>query len=90
MDSDAERKKLQDWIDGYLAHPITVQLLQDSLDEQEKLVALLCNRTIVDAETFFAHFEAIGHLRGLRRTKSVLLDKLDEVKEQLKETQDAN
>lgn len=88
VDIDAERQKLEDekgWINAYIEHPITVQVLQDSAEQQEKIIDLLCNQPISNMETFFAHFEAIGHLRGLRRAKAILLDKVDDIETQLKE-----
>lgn len=87
MDLDAERNKLQDelkWVEAYKEHPITVAILQDSKEEQEALVSLLCDTTIHNIETFFSHFEAIGHLRGLRRATALIEDRLDSVKQQLK------
>lgn len=88
MDQDAERQKLEDsklWIQQYLEHPLSVAIFQDNAEEQEKAVELLCNVPIHNLETLIGHFEARGHLRGLRRAKGQVMDKLEEVKDKLKE-----
>lgn len=90
MDNAGETKKAEDalkFVEAYLAHPITKAVFDDSTNEQEKIIQLLTNVPINNIESFFAHFEAIGHLRGLRRGKAIILDKLEEVKDQLKETE---
>ena len=86
-DRDALREQLQNEklaLQGYLDHPFTKRILEDSAEEQEKLVDLLTNVPIHSIETFFAHFEAIGHLRGLRSSKVLLLDGLSTIEAQLK------
>lgn len=91
MDKDAEKKQLEDnrdYILGWLNHPITQQIEEVSKSEQEALVALICNQSINSLETFFGHFEAVGHLRGLRRSHFLALAQLEEVKEQLKELEE--
>lgn len=93
MDSDAERKKLEDekaYILGWRNHPISLQVFEDSKNEQHALIELITNNPINSFEAFFAHFEAVGHLRGLRRAEAIVKDKLEEVQEQLKDTQDGN
>lgn len=88
MDKDAAKKELLDkkaYIRAWQDHPITVRILHDNRAQQETLIDLLCNRSIVNIETFFGHFEAVGHLRGLRRLDAVVQDELDEIEQELKE-----
>lgn len=88
MDIDAKRaelESLQRELENYLQHPVTVEVIRD-LDEQvETAVTQLCNNPITDIESFFKHFEAIGHLRGLRRAKSQIMTNLEDIKDQMKE-----
>jgi hypothetical protein len=91
MDIDAERQKLEnarDFVKGWLAHPITESVIRNNKESQEKFIDLLCNQPIHNIETFFAHFEAIGHLRGLRQSSALVQEQLDVVIEQLKELPD--
>lgn len=88
MDKDAEQRDLQaekKFIEDWLGHPVTRQVLQDNQEQQDVLIQLLCDRTITNVETFFGHFEAIGHLRGLRRVRGQVQATLDDIEEQLKE-----
>lgn len=88
MDIDAERKKLEDqqaFIQSWLEHPITQETTQDNSEQQQALVDLICNRPIDSFGSFFAHFEAVGELRGLRRAKGITQDSLESVKRELKE-----
>jgi len=88
MDKDAEIQKVQDEIDyivGWKDHAITKKLFSDSRAAQEALITLICNQPISSVETFFAHFEAVGHLRGLRQPEATVLDWIAELKNQKKE-----
>lgn len=88
MDKDAEQRDLQaekKYVEDWLNHPVTKQVLADNQDQQDQLITLLCQRTITNVETFFGHFEAIGHLRGLRRMRGQVEAKLEDIEEQLKE-----
>lgn len=91
MDKDAERKVLEDeraFVASYVNHPLALSIEEDSMVQQDALVAILTDRTIDSIESFFAHFEAVGHLRGLRRSRALALAKLEEVKDKLKELED--
>lgn len=88
MDLDARRVELENQIGAlsqYLQHPVTVEVLRDLKEGQEGLVSVLCDVPILDIESFFKHFESVGHLRGLRRAESLIRENLEDVKEQLKE-----
>lgn len=88
METEALKHQLEterDAIKGYLLHPFTQQIFQDSAEEQESIIALICENPISSIETFFSHFEAVGHLRGLRRSKSLVMDNLAVIEQQLKE-----
>ena len=78
-----ENEKLA--LEQYMLHPFTKQILDDSHAEQEVLIDLLCMRPVNNIETFFAHFEAIGHLRGLRRGEAMLQETLKTIEQELKE-----
>lgn len=69
----------------YLDHPISRKWLADNANEQEKAVRLICNEPIDSIEAFFNHWQAVGHLRGLRRARSIIDDDLEEIKQQLED-----
>lgn len=88
MDITAEKSRLDNEkraIQAYLDHPISRKIFEDNETEQEKLINTLCNVPIDSIEAFFNHFEAVGHLRGLRRAMSLVKDDIEEVEQQLKE-----
>lgn len=63
-----------------------MQILRQDLQEQEEsLINLLCNTQITDIGTFFSHFEAVGHLRGIRQTKATFVGAIEEIKQKLSE-----
>jgi len=88
MDKEAERKQQltaeEVAIQTYLDHPITQKIFADNAEQQESLIDLILNRPVINVETFLAREQALGHLRGLRRAKSIILDDLDEIKEEIK------
>lgn len=71
-------------IEIYLDHPISRRILADNSEEQEKCINIICN-VPTTMDTLPSHFEAVGHLRGLRRSKSILDESVEEIKQQLKE-----
>lgn len=88
MDADAEKKVLtdeRDFIQSYLDHPLTEELETTCKEAEESLTGLICDQPIVNIETFFAHFESVGHLRGLRRSRAFMRSKLEDVKQRIKE-----
>jgi hypothetical protein len=88
MDKDAKKIELENQkaaLEEYLNHPVTKEVMQALKDGQESLVRLICDQPVENVGTFFAHFEAVGHLRGLRKTESLITTSLGEVKEQLRE-----
>lgn len=90
MDKD-EQAKLEGAkrdIEKYLSHPFTKRIFDDSVKEQEALVRVICNNDIIDLATFFAHFAAVGHLRGLRRAQSLFQDDLEDIETELKEAKE--
>ena len=87
MDITAERQRLENErkaIQQYLEHPITRDIIADNTVEQEKAIRLLTHQPIDSIEAFFNHFEAVGHLRGLRRARSIIDDSIEDIEEQLK------
>jgi len=87
MDITAERQRLENErkaIQQYLEHPITRDIIADNTVEQEKAIRLLTHQPIDSIEAFFNHFEAVGHLRGLRRSRSIIDDSIEDIEEQLK------
>lgn len=88
MDTTAERQRLESderAIKAYLDHPITRKVAEDNEIEQEKAINLITNVPVDSIEAFFNLFQAIGHLRGLRRAASIVQDDVDMVATQLKE-----
>jgi hypothetical protein len=88
MDKAADTKVLEDrkavlvaWRD----HPFTKELFQANAEAQESAIALLCNCDITNVETFFAHFAAIGHLRGLRQLTQAYRGALEEIDNEIKD-----
>lgn len=91
MDIDAERQKLESqkaFIESWLEHPLTQEVTRDNEEQQQGLIDLICNREPDSIGAFFAHFIAIGELRGLRRSKGITQDSLQSVKEELKNLQE--
>jgi hypothetical protein len=88
MDITAERQRLENEqraIEQYLDHPISRKIFGDNRDQQESLINTITNVPITDLESFFKHFEAVGHLRGLRRSKALIQDDIEEIEAQLRE-----
>lgn len=88
MDKDAEKLQLDNemkQIEQYLSHPISKRWITDNQQQQNALVNIICEMPIVDIKSFFDHFQAVGHLRGLRRAKALIDENLEEIKEQIKE-----
>jgi len=88
MDTTADRQRLESEkraIQQYLDHPISREILKDNEEGQEALVNTICNVPITDAESFFKHFEAVGHLRGLRRMRSLIDENVERIAQELKE-----
>jgi len=88
MDTDATKKQLENdlaVIEAYLDHPISREILKDNDEQQRGLIEVICDLPVVNIETFFAHFSAVGELRGLRRARVSLEGKADDIREQLKE-----
>jgi hypothetical protein len=87
MDTATERQRLENEkraIQQWLDHPITRKIITDNKEQQEALMPILVDHPIVDIESFFKHFEAVGHLRGLRRQSAIIKDDVEEIEEQLK------
>ncbi len=74
-------------IDAYVAHPISTEIERDNKEREESLEKAILYIDPIDMETMIAHFVAIGELRGLRRAKASLENRLSELKEELKETE---
>lgn len=84
MDKKAEQlTQEQAEVQTYLDHPITKKIFADNAEQQESLIDLILNRPVVNIETFLAREQALGHLRGLRRAKSIVLDDLEEIKQEI-------
>lgn len=74
--------------DAYFNHPVTQSFISESREAEDALTSLICNQEIVSLETFFAHFVAIGHLKGLRAGRVLLKEEYDGLKEELKDKQE--
>lgn len=80
----AELENQQAVLEAYLQHPVTVEVLRDLKEQQDGMTEVI-TMPVVSIETFFAHFEAVGTLRGLRRSEAVLQSSLETIKEKIKE-----
>lgn len=88
MDQQAEQLQLEsekEAIQRYLDHPISQKIEKDNLDGQTALLTTLIDLPIVDLESLIKHFEARGHLRGLRRARALVADSLEEIEDKLKD-----
>ena len=86
MDKEAVIQQVKDReavVTAFLAHPFNVQIKQDNDEQQTALLSLICEHPVNNIETLVAHFEAIGHLRGLRRSAALLTESLEDIKEEL-------
>lgn len=83
MDTDEKQVKENELavIEAYLNHPISREILKDNEEQQTGLVNIICEHDITDLGTFFAHFAAVGELRGLRRARVGLEGKAEELRE---------
>jgi hypothetical protein len=82
MDITAERQRLENekrGIEQYLNHTISRKIFGDNEEQQKSLLDTILNVPVVDFESFVKHFEAIGHLRGLRRSKALVQDDIEEI-----------
>jgi hypothetical protein len=90
MDIDAKQQQYRNELaelESYLQHPISSEILRDNREREEQLINVVCRNDVVDIESFFAHFAAIGELKGLRRARVGMEGKVEELKETLKELQ---
>ena len=81
-----EGKKVE--IEQYLNHPVTQHVKRDLEEQEVSLMHTLLEVPITDLESLVRFFEARGHLRGLKRSRAIVGDALEEVNEQLKETKE--
>lgn len=93
MDADADLAKKQALqqeesdVRAWLNHPITTSVLSTLDQNIESSLLLICNQPISNLETFFAHFELVGFLRATRNAKRLLVQRAEEIKEELEEIQ---
>lgn len=86
MEREALRQKLSDEraaVVEYLEHPFTKQILEDVNTSEAGFISLIVDKPVQDIPSLFAHFEAIGHLRGLRQSRGILHEKLEEIETEL-------
>ena len=88
MDKAADTKTLEDqktlllqWRD----HPFTKELFQANAEAQNSMIELLCSAEVTNMETFFAHFTAVGHLRGLRQLPNAFNETLADINAKINE-----
>jgi hypothetical protein len=88
MDTTAELQRLENEkraIQAYLDHPISRKIIEDNETQQQQLIEIITNIPIDSIEAFFKKFEAVGHLRGLRRARSLIQDDVEAIEAQLKD-----
>lgn len=85
-DDQAKLEGAQREIEKYLNLPITRRICAVNEAEQKTLLKIIVNDDISSIETLFAHFTAIGHLRGLRAGHALLMDELEEIQAELANT----
>lgn len=87
MDVEAQKSQLvnqQAELEQYLQHPVTIEVLRDCDEQQERLLKSILNDPITNLEAFFNREQALGHLRGIRQFRALLTESLEDVKEQIK------
>lgn len=86
MDIAAERIRLESElkdIERWMDHPVARKIFDDNKQGQESLIDMICMCQIDSIEAFFNHFQAVGHLRGLRRSKALVDATVADIKEEL-------
>ncbi len=90
MDKDAEKQKLEDakaFILEWFRHPITVEMLKESQEQEDGLIKVITQMPVDSFDRIAPLVEAKGELRGIRRWRGLVEEKLREIEEQLKELQ---
>ena len=84
-EKQAELINVQETIEAYLDHPLSKEILKDNHDRAEEVKRGILFVDPVDVQTFIMHFVAIGEYRGLVRARTMVTDRLEEVKQEIKE-----
>jgi hypothetical protein len=93
VDKQAEQLRLkneEDVLQAYLDHPISKDIELDNKESQDRFMTVLIDDPITDIQSLINHFEARGHLRGLRQAKALILQSVEEVRQRIKELNDEN
>lgn len=90
MDNDVESKKqaLESELqiaELFLQSPRGVAHLESLRAAEESLTSMAVDRDVLDIPQVFAHFTGIGHLRGLREARRLLLEVPAEIRTELKD-----
>jgi len=72
-------------IAAWRALPVTQALYKDSQEEQESIINLVLEVPVTNIETFLAREQALGHLRGLRRTEAIVSGMEESLRFELKQ-----
>ena len=84
MDSDAERthkENAEKAVKAYLAHPISKDVADFLETQEQRLISTIVDLSVDSLGAFFAHFEAVGHLRGIRSVRNHYEGAAEEYKE---------
>ncbi len=88
MDKDAEKAKLEDakaFIQQWFRHPITAELMQESLDQENGLILTITQMPVDTFDAMAPLVEAKGELRGIRRWRGLVEEKLREIEDKIKD-----
>lgn len=86
MDIDALKKQLETElaaIEQYTKHPITVEVLEETTNQEQQLTTMVLDLPVTNVETFLAREQMLGHLRGVRQLRGIIQKKVAEAKERL-------
>ncbi len=87
---DEQKAKLSDakaFIQEWFRHPITVELMRESLEQENGLIQTITQLPVDSFDRIAPLVEAKGELRGVRRWRGLVDEKIREIEEQLKELQ---
>lgn len=92
MDPDVDEKKValeneKTATQRWLNHPLALSFFDELQSQEDVALTLICDRSLTNLETLIGHFELVGFLKAIRHSKRKLLERADEIEEELKNLQ---
>jgi hypothetical protein len=88
LSRDEQKAKLLDakaFIQEWFRHPITVELMKENLQQETGLIQIITQMPVDSFDRIAPLVEAKGELRGIRRWRGLVEEKLQEIEDKLKE-----